>query len=139
TSRIHVSIGAFRFVCTNLAVGGGGVFAGGFMAVHAGEIPVEQVGEQLIDYLSHFDQIVETYRVWMRLACEEDQLLEALDDVRRYHQERIWLRIGLPLKSVFAAYNAATGYATRETRSATVAFALLEKINRGFQEQFSVS
>jgi hypothetical protein len=27
-SRITVHIGAFRFVCTNLAVGGGGVFAG---------------------------------------------------------------------------------------------------------------
>jgi hypothetical protein len=34
TARIAVHIGAFRFVCTNLAVGGGGVFAGGFMAVH---------------------------------------------------------------------------------------------------------
>jgi hypothetical protein len=33
TSRIAIQIGAFRFVCTNLAVGGGGVFAGGFMAV----------------------------------------------------------------------------------------------------------
>src|SRR5439155_22516684 len=30
SARIAVHIGAFRFVCTNLAVGGGGVFAGGF-------------------------------------------------------------------------------------------------------------
>ena len=45
TSRIAVHIGAFRFVCTNLAVGGGGAFAGGFMAVHAGEIPLEDVAK----------------------------------------------------------------------------------------------
>jgi hypothetical protein len=39
-------------VCTNLAVGGGGVFTGGFMAVHAGEVPITQVTNQLTNYPS---------------------------------------------------------------------------------------
>ena len=58
TSRILIHIGAFRFVCTNLAVGGGGVFAGGFMSVHAGEIPLDDVSRQLASYLAGFETIV---------------------------------------------------------------------------------
>src|SRR5882672_8513706 len=64
TSRISIQIGAFRFVCTNLSVGGGGVFAGGFMSVHAGEIPIAAVAEQLTSYLQGFDRIIQVYRAW---------------------------------------------------------------------------
>src|SRR5436309_3262035 len=64
SARIAIHIGAFRFVCTNLAVGGGGVFAGGFMSIHAGEIPIGKVTAQLTTYLAEFDQIVTVYRVW---------------------------------------------------------------------------
>lgn len=49
--------GAFRFVWTNPAVGGAGVFAGGFVSLHRGELPVEQVAEQLNEYLSEFEDI----------------------------------------------------------------------------------
>ena len=61
SARIAVHIGAFRFVCTNLAVGGGGVFAGGFVSIHAGEIPIERMADQLTAYLTRFDQIVRLY------------------------------------------------------------------------------
>ncbi len=64
TSKIMVHIGAFRFVCTNLAVGGGGVFADGFMSIHSGEIPIEKIAQQLESYLANFGSIVETYRAW---------------------------------------------------------------------------
>lgn len=138
TSRLHVSIGAFRFVCTNLAVGGGGVFAGGFMAVHAGDIPVETVGQQLTEYLSRFSRIVETYRFWIDAPCPDDLLREALSGIRPFHLKRLWQRIGYPPGTVFGAYNAATAYATRETRSPAVAFALLQSVNRGFQQQFPI-
>jgi hypothetical protein len=64
SSRIAIHIGAFRFVCTNLAVGGSGVFAGGFMAVHAGEVPITEVTKQLTSYLEGFEEIVELYQRW---------------------------------------------------------------------------
>jgi hypothetical protein len=51
-------------MCTTLAVGGGGVFAGGFMAVHQGEIPIEDVAKHLTDYLRGFDAIAAFYRAW---------------------------------------------------------------------------
>ena len=41
--------------------------------------------------------------------------------------------------SVFEAYNVATACVTHEARSATVAFALLDRINSGFQEEFPVN
>jgi hypothetical protein len=136
-SRIAVHIGAFRFVCTNLAVGGGGAFAGGFMAVHAGEIPLEQVAEALSSYLAGFEEIVELYRSWMgqlwtaagwealrdQLAKRARQAIETELEKRR-------------AQSVFEAYNVATRYATHEMRSYRTAFDLLERINRSFQEQF---
>ena len=54
TSRVSIHVGAFRFVCTNLAVGGGGVFAGGFMSIHVGDIQIDGVMKQLSEYLYQF-------------------------------------------------------------------------------------
>lgn len=138
TSRIHVSIGAFRFVCTNLAVGGGGIFAGGFMAVHAGEIPVDQVGDQLADYLGRFASVIEVYQSWMKMRLDPEKLLPALKGVAERHRRRIWEGVTTPSPSVFEAYNAATAYATHHTRSFRLAFTLLERINQGFQKAFPV-
>ncbi len=139
-SRIAVHIGAFRFVCTNLAVGGGGAFAGGFMAVHAGEIPLDEVAKAMSSYLAGFEAIVELYRRWMSRAWSSAGW-EAL-------HEHLTMRAGLAIKtelerlsprSVFEAYNVATRYATHEMRSYRTAFDLLERINRSFQEQFPLS
>src|SRR5262249_9177116 len=54
TSKIAVEIGAFSFVCTNFAVGGSGVFAGGFMAVYVGEITNEGAGDPPKNFLFLF-------------------------------------------------------------------------------------
>ncbi len=89
TSRIGVHIGAFRFVCTNLAVGGGGVFAGGFMAVHAGEIPLDEVASQLASYLLAFDEIVALYRSWIEQLLDTDRLCRALDALPKTAGEAI--------------------------------------------------
>ncbi len=131
TSRIAVHIGAFRFVCTNLAVGGGGAFAGGFMAVHAGEIPIEEIAGQLQSYLTGFDRIVELYRSWAIRTWTEtmaDQITERLPKRLAKHIQ------GRALRTVFDSYNAATWYATHEMRSYRMAFELLERINRTFQQ-----
>lgn len=140
TARIAVHIGAFRFVCTNLAVGGGGAFAGGFMAVHAGEIPIEQVAEQLSAYLAGFDRIADLYRWWTTQAVTADGLQRLGDELPK--------RVALAVRgeaerqravTVFGVYNAATAYATRQMRSYRGAFDALARINRTFQEQFPLS
>ena len=137
TSRITVHIGAFRFVCTNLAVGGGGVFAGGFMAVHAGEIPVQEIGRQLSDFLSNFEGITTTYRRWTEERFGWDQMEAVLRLLPKNAGQTIESGIRQSkVQSVYSAYNVATNHATHRMRSARSAFDLLELINRGFQQQF---
>lgn len=140
TSRISVHIGAFRFVCTNLSVGGGGIFAGGFMATHAGKIPVEKIAEQLSSYLSDFGKIIETYRRWEAERFDWEQMGEILTRLPTRARKRIQQGIlDARMNTVYTAYNVATNYATHSMRSATAAFELLEKINRSFQHVFPPS
>ena len=138
TSRITVHIGAFRFVCTNLAVGGGGVFAGGFMAVHAGEIPLDRVAEQLTRYLGSFDQVVELYAAWSELNAPEESLSEILERLPARPAKLVRSRLR-HVGSVYRAYNVATHVATHTMRSVNGAFELLGAINQEFQRAFPVS
>ncbi len=142
TSRISIHIGAFRFVCTNLAVGGGGVFAGGFMSVHSGEIPIDKIAEELVSYLKAFDSIVRLYRLWQdtpwnfRIDAFDRSLFHGL---AARHVDQLTNRFLLPANgSVFDAYNTATDYATHQTRSYRTAFDLLHRINHGFQKAFPI-
>jgi hypothetical protein len=140
TSKIAVHIGAFRFVCTNLAFGGGGVFAGGFLSVHAGEVPIEKVAEQLSSYLTGFEAIVDLYRAWSEIRMNHDSVHEIFSGVPKRHAERIGQAItNSGLQTVYGGYNVATLYATHEMRSYRTAFDLLERINHGFQARFPVS
>lgn len=135
TSRISLHIGAFRFVCTNLAVGGGGVFAGGFMSVHAGEIALEQVGSRLTTYLTSFSSVVELYRYWTDLPVTT----ESLNATSRGLPIRTAMAIDARLagaRTVFEAYNAFTDVATHQLRSARAAFDLLDRINLEFQTRW---
>lgn len=137
TARIAVHIGAFRFVCTNLAVGGGGVFAGGFVSVHAGDIPLDQVTEQLRTYLSGFDQIVALYRAWREQPFDHNFLKHLVDGMLNHAAKQIWDGIlGQDGPSVYDAYNRATWVATHQMRSARTAFELLGRINGQFQQHF---
>lgn len=135
TSKITLHIAAFRFVCTNLAVGGGGVFAGGFMAVHAGEIPVEQATDQLEGFLDQFPEVVALYRLWAETAADPEglnPLIRGLPNRARGYLQRQADRGRI--RTMWDAYNAATWFATHQLRSAHSAFALLERINRVFQK-----
>jgi hypothetical protein len=138
TSRIAVHIGAFRFTCTNLAVGGGGVFAGGFMAVHAGEVRITEVTKQLTSYLEGFEQIVELYRRWAVTEAAPDTLEQVLGALPKRVETA--LRLELPPTRrvmIWEAYNRATQFATHQMRSYRTAFDLLARINRGFQAEFA--
>jgi len=139
SSRIAIHVGAFRFVCTNLAVGGGGVFAGGFMAVHAGEVPIMDVTKQLTSYLEVFERIVALYRRWV----DTEATPETIDRVLGALSGRVetTLRAELPPTrrvTVWEAYNRATHFATHQMRSYRTAFDLLELVNRTFQERFPI-
>lgn len=135
TSRIKVTVGAFRFVCTNLAVGGGGAFASGFVSVHVGVIEVEQVARQLTDYLSRFELIVETYRQWLEIPIQPDALPKLLAPLGKRHHDKI-LEMRTSAGNVYEVYNASTHYATHRTRSFRTAFRLLDQINQEFQKAF---
>jgi Domain of unknown function (DUF932) len=139
TSRIAIHIGAFRFVCTNLAVGGEGVFAGGFMSIHSGEIPLDEVSNQVSTYLASFDNIVRLYRTWSEQWLEAGSFGKALDGISKWHATRIMEAFLHHKPTVYEAYNTATYYATHETRSYRTAFDLLARINRGFQETFATA
>jgi hypothetical protein len=112
------------------------------MSIHVGKIDVKEVGQQLQNYLSGFEQIVETYRRWFNQSllfwddlagC--DTLSLSLDAVPKKHKEAIIKRV--PTKAtVYDAFNAATDYATHQCRTARVAFELLSRINSGFQKTF---
>jgi hypothetical protein len=71
-------------------VGGGGVFAGGFVSVHAGDIPLDEVTEQPRTYLSGFDQIVALYRAWREQAFDHDRLKSLLDGMSTHAAMQIW-------------------------------------------------
>ena len=140
TSRITVHIGAFRFVCTNLAVGGGGAFAGGFMAVHQGEIPIEDVAKQLAGYLGRFGEILGLYRSWRERPLDREALGQILEPLPKRVADSIRQRVEAEKdESVYAAYNAATRCATHEMRSAASAFRVLNHLNRQFQALFPSS
>lgn len=139
TSRVIIHIGAFRFVCTNLAVGGGGSFASGFMSIHAGQIPLELVEKQAAEYLTSFDRIIETYRRWIETDAQTDEIAEALSLAPKTHRQEMLYAMpnrGNDHASVYEAYNVATDYATHRLRTANSAFELLGIINAGFQREF---
>lgn len=140
TSRIAVQIGAFRFVCTNLAVGGGGAFAGGFLAVHTGDIPVDEAAGELRSYLAGFGRIVALYRHWSETLLTKRRLEDLLEPLPARPADAIRETVSKKrFATVYDGYNAATGYATRRMRSARSAFALLGRINRSFQRRFPPS
>jgi hypothetical protein len=137
TSRITVHLGAFRFVCTNLAVGGGGVFAGGFMALHKGEIPIDRVAKELSGYLFAFWRIVGTYRRWSEEQLRPPAWQAVLAALPKRAAQSIGSNVEADSKTtVYRAYNAATWQATHAMRSARAAFDLMDRINTAFQEQF---
>jgi hypothetical protein len=81
TSKISIEIGAFSFVCTNFAVGGSGVFAGGFMAVHCGTIRIDSAGDQLRSFLSRFDRILDLFSYWSEIPAGSDDHKRALQNL----------------------------------------------------------
>jgi len=132
TSKISIEIGAFSFVCTNFAIGGSGVFAGGFMAVHAGTIKIEAAGDQLRNFLFLFDQILDLFSYWSEIPAGADEHQRALKELPDRYSQRLLAKRS-SRDSVFDVYNHATDFCTHQLRSASRALQLLSEVNRGFQ------
>jgi hypothetical protein len=137
-SRVVMELGAFRFVCTNALVGGGGVFAAGFRAIHAGEINADATAEQMGDIIERFPELSETFRAWRDMAWSPrlaDEVVENLEGAAKVHKSEItkgWA--SRAIGNVWKAYNVATEYATHRTRTAGVAYDLLRRVNNAFTE-----
>ncbi|MGA2262965.1 MAG: DUF932 domain-containing protein [Acidobacteriota bacterium] len=134
SGKLAISIGAFRFVCTNLSVGGAGCFAGGFLAFHAGKIDISVVGVELENYLVGFHKILDLYRQWQGTPSSEEAVRGILKGVAQRHAKAILE--ALRGNNVYDAYNVCTDYATHRMSSARLAFETLGAINRGFQEYY---
>jgi hypothetical protein len=110
------------------------------MSVHAGEIPMEEIADQLTGYLGSFASIAELYRVWAEQELQEEALRNALTELPTGAAQAIRAKArSSGARSVYDAYNAATYHATHEMRSYRTAFDLLTRINRGFQREFALS
>ena len=139
SARIALHIGAFRFVCTNLSVGGSGCFAGGFVSIHAGEIPIEKMADQLADYLTHFGRIVRLYRQWSEQRLESEALGPVLQQSLKGRFTELEVEmLEAPPSTVFESYNRLTHHATHSMRSARTAFDMLERVNTAFQKAFPI-
>jgi len=142
TSRVAFLGGAFRFVCTNFAVGGGGAFAMGFMSVHAGDVVVKAAAGYMRQYLSEFDRVVALYAAWLDRSVPlqaDASVVEECVPQQKYSRaiaELSGARARAGEVTVFDAYNAATQVITHQTRSATVAMGLLEKVNARWQKEW---
>jgi hypothetical protein len=132
SSKISIEIGAFSFVCTNFAVGGSGVFAGGFLAVHAGVIKIEAAGDQLRHFLTGFDRILDLLAFWSEIPAGPEAHANALATLPERYSDRLLLKRSAA-SSVLDVYNDATDFCTHQLRSSRRAFELLAEVNRGFQ------
>lgn len=137
TTRISIEIGAFRFVCTNFAIGGAGAFHAGFNAIHQGEIDIAQVQSRIESFLDRFDQLIETYRRWIDTPWlpEDATILAAhLGPIGQGHLERIpALADPSSIQNRFRGYNDFTYYGTHRMRTANAAFRFLDATNQAFQ------
>lgn len=131
TTRITIRIGSFRVVCSNLAITSWVSNRFGFSAVHAGEIEIDQVQDELDRYIYHFDDVIGTYRRWTETPWNRDDaetLRGSLDGFGKKTREVV------PdgARHRFAAYNVLTDHATRGFRTAAQAIRFLGAVDRGF-------
>jgi hypothetical protein len=130
TTRVTIEIGAFRFVCTNLAIGGFGASYIGFRAIHEGDIKVEDVGSSIKEYLGKFNRIADMYRSWVDTGyttSDYEQLnkgiLQHQNIIPKPHQDA---------KTRFDAYNHLTKFGSHELRSANASLNFLKQVNESF-------
>ena len=107
------------------------------MSIHAGEIPIERMADQLTAYLTRFDQIVRIYRQWSEQRPQRHDIESILKQSLqgRFDALRDEM-LTAPQPTVFDAYNRLTHHATHSMRSARTAFDMLERVNASFQRTF---
>ncbi len=136
--RAKMQLGSYRFSCTNIAVGGGGVFAEKQITAHASDLSLEGVVWQMDKLLSGFDRIVELYKRWAELEFDSCSLARVLARLPTRASEAVGHGILTSgVERVYSAFDIATSHATHSMLSVPSAFNTLERINQGFQQHFS--
>ena len=133
TSRVSIEVGAFRFVCTNMAIGGEGVFASGFQSMHSGEIDMRRVKDDIGRFLGGFDRIMETFRKWREMPWTPENVETLREIIRNAHAPKRADIVPVKAAHRFEAYNRLTDYATHQMRTAQSAFRFLDLVNSAFQ------
>lgn len=133
TSRVSIEIGAFRFACTNLAIGGEGVFASGFRSIHSGQIEIGRVQSDLAHFLAGFEKILETFQSWRKTPWTLEHAEKVREAIREAHAPKRAEIVPLEASHRFEAYNRLTDYATHRMRTAQSAFRFLDLVNSVFQ------
>ena len=99
--------------------------------------PPSSLAEQLTAYLKAFERIIELYRAWSQQTLHRTRLAGVIARLPKRTTDAIAAETERrSARTVFDAYNVATDCATHQTRSVWVAFELLARINRRFQESF---
>lgn len=84
------------------------------MAVHQGEIPLEEIAEHLQRYLGGFETIVATYRAWSETSLDDVHFSKILEPLPKQTAKGIADALSRSRdRTAFAGYNSGTG--TRPT------------------------
>ena len=140
-----MEVGAYRFACTNLMTGGGGILGGGFRVLHKGNLEkeIEQVTPMVQEILTTFPERAQRLSEWNEIPWNYDAygfILSTLEDdhpgMKRHSQILGELWDGTSLDhadhTLWWAYNEGTNYSTHETKSVGVAYRVGDAINKSF-------
>jgi len=143
STRLIMEVGAYRFACTNLMTGGGGILGGGFRVLHKGNLEkeIEQVTPMVEEILTTFPERAARLAEWNEIPWGHDAygfVMSTLEDdhpgMKRHAKilgER-WDGKPEDSNSLWWAYNEGTNYSTHETKSVGVAYRVGDAINRSF-------
>lgn len=141
-NRMHravMELGAFRMVCLNLSVGGGG-FLSGFSSPHIGEIDVSGVGSKMGETMGKFPRLMNTYRRWADTGWSDAgraAVLDGLEPMGKSHTKTLGQRWDVtPPRTAWDAYNTVTHHATHRTRTVNTAYRLLDRGESVFRSVF---
>jgi len=139
STRLSIEVGAYRFVCTNLMTGGGGILGGGFSVLHKGNLEEEilQTQPMVTNILETFPERAAHLSRWADIPWTTDAVEYVSETIEENagmakHTKILMNRWNKPNKNLWWAYNEATDYATHQTKSVGVAYRISDVINKTF-------
>lgn len=138
TTSLHIEIGAFRFVCTNMAIGGGGFHFFKIRAIHTSDIDIIEIEKGFSSALGAFPGVVKRFQELSETSASPElmkKLTRALEPVNRRMLGHVLDGYQAGISSAYNVYNRCTDYATHRSRSMAGGFRLLAITNDLFFRQ----